>query len=94
MFLTPHPTTSLINHLINLINCSIHLVNHLINNLINLINLIIDQSAAYDLLDHHMFPKKLREYDFDEASIEWIQDSVKIESKTSDPCEESATLQG
>ena len=59
---------------------------------------MIDQSAAYDLLDHFLFPKKLKEYNFDEASIEWIQSylgdrkqCVKIESKTSDlpDCEES-----
>ena len=34
---------------------------------------MIDQSAAYDLFDHFLFPKKLKEYNFDEASIEWIQ---------------------
>ena len=50
---------------------------------------MIDQSAAYDLLDHFLFPKKLREYNFDDASIDWIQSYlgdrkqfVKIESKT------------
>ena len=26
---------------------------------------MIDQSAAYNLLDHFLFPKKLREYNFD-----------------------------
>ena len=51
---------------------------------------MIDQSAMYNLLDHYSFPKKLREYKFDEASIEWIQSYLgdrqqcKIESKTSD----------
>ena len=34
---------------------------------------MIDQSAAYDLLDHFLFQKKLKEYNFDEASIGWIQ---------------------
>ena len=30
---------------------------------------MIDQSAAYDLLDHYLFPEKLKEYNFDEATI-------------------------
>ena len=64
---------------------------------------MIDQSAAYDLLDHFLFPKKLKEYNFDEASIEWIRSylgdrkqCVKIESKTSEllDCEESGAPQG
>ena len=38
---------------------------------------MIDQLAAYDLLDHFLFPKKLREYNFDEASIEWIQSNLR-----------------
>ena len=59
---------------------------------------ISNKPAAYDILDHLLFPKKLREYNFDDASIEWIQSyledrkqCVKIESKTSDllDCEES-----
>ena len=59
---------------------------------------MIDQPAAFDLLDHFLFPKKLKEYNFYEESIEWIQSylgdrkqCVKIESKTSDlmDCEES-----
>ena len=29
---------------------------------------MIDQSAAYDLLDHFLFPKKVIEYNSDEAS--------------------------
>ena len=52
---------------------------------------IIDQSAAYDLLDNFLSPKKLKDYNFDEASIKWIQSylgdrkqCVKIESKTRD----------
>ena len=32
---------------------------------------MIDFYDAYDLLDHELFPKK--EYNFDEASLEWIQ---------------------
>ena len=64
---------------------------------------MIDQSAAYDLLDHFLFPKKLKEYKFDEASIEWIRSylgdrkqCVKVESKTSEllDCEESGAPQG
>ena len=50
-----------------------------------------------------MFPKKLKEYKFDEASIEWIRSylgdrkqCVKVESKTSEllDCEESGAPQG
>ena len=52
---------------------------------------MIDQLAAYDLLNHFLFQKKLKEYNFDETSIEWIQSYIgdrkqcaDIESKTSD----------
>ena len=55
---------------------------------------MIDQSAAYDLLDHYLLPKKLKEQKFDEASTEWIQSYlgerkhyVKIESKNIYPRE-------
>ena len=50
-----------------------------------------------------MFPKKLREYNVDEASLVWIQSylaekkqCVKIDSKTSELlyCEESGEPQG
>ena len=44
---------------------------------------IIDQSAAYDLLDHFLFPKKLREYNFDEASIKRIQSYLGDRSSVS-----------
>ena len=64
---------------------------------------MIDQSAMYNLLDHYSFPKKLREYNFDEASIEWIQSYLgerkqyaKFEPKTIDllDFEESAFNKG
>ena len=52
---------------------------------------MIEQCAAYDILDHDLLPKKLKEYNFDEASIEWIQcylgewkQCVQTESKTSE----------
>ena len=64
---------------------------------------LLDQSAAYDLLDHSIFPKKLKEYNFSNDSIEWIESylqgrsqCVKIESTTSRllECEESGAAQG
>ena len=34
---------------------------------------MIDQSAACDLLGHENFAKKLKLYNFDEASINWCK---------------------
>ena len=53
--------------------------------------LLLDQSAAYDLLDHHIILEKLRLYGFDECSISWFKSYlggrtqfVQVESKLSD----------
>ena len=52
--------------------------------------LLLDQSAAYDLLDHKILLKKLARYNFDEDSINWFgsylskrSQSVQIEAKQS-----------
>ena len=52
--------------------------------------LLLDQTAAYDLLDHNILLKKLKQYAFDEKSIKWVNSylcdrsqSVLIESKLS-----------
>ena len=52
---------------------------------------MIEQSSLHDLLNHCLFPKKLKEYNVDEASIDWNQSilgerkqCVNIESKTSE----------
>ena len=49
---------------------------------------MIDQSATHEFLDQYLFPKKLKEYNFDEASLDWIQSylgerkqCVRMESK-------------
>ena len=64
---------------------------------------LLDQSAAYDLLCHKKFSKKLRLYNFDEPTISWIMSYlsgrsqlVQVESKVSDPinCEEDGVPQG
>ena len=34
---------------------------------------MIDQSAAYDLLCHENYAKKLKLYNFDEASVNWCK---------------------
>ena len=34
---------------------------------------MLDQSAAYDLLDHEIFADKLHEYNFNDESILWIK---------------------
>ena len=34
---------------------------------------MIDQSAAYDLLDHNLFLQKLEAYNFDRSAILWIK---------------------
>ena len=53
---------------------------------------LLDQSAAYDLLCHQTFRKKLELYKFDETSVNWLMSylagrtqSVQVESKTSSP---------
>ena len=64
---------------------------------------MIDQSAAYDLLDHEIFLKKLQLYKFDRSSIHWIDSylsnrmqCVRVESKISPyiDCEMSGVPQG
>ena len=52
--------------------------------------LLLDQSAAYDLLDHSILLEKLANYDFDENSIEWFcsyltgrSQLVQVETKQS-----------
>ena len=64
---------------------------------------MLDQSAAYDLLDHEIFADKLHEYNFDDESILWIKSylsgrtqCVRVESKQSPfiKCEESGSPQG
>ena len=52
--------------------------------------LLLDQSAAYDLLDHLILLDKLRVYNFDQNSINWFESylsnrsqSVQVETKQS-----------
>ena len=52
--------------------------------------LLLDQSAAYDLLDHSILLKKLKVYNFDQNSINWFKSylsdrsqSVQVETKQS-----------
>ena len=52
--------------------------------------LLLDQSAAYDLLDHSILLKKLAVYNFDENSIKWFHSylsersqAVQVETKQS-----------
>ena len=54
--------------------------------------LLLDQSAAYDLLDHPILLKKLAAYNFSKDSIKWFQSylsersqSVQVETKQSMP---------
>ena len=65
--------------------------------------LLLDQSAAYDLVDHQILLEKLSVYNFDEATINWFcsylgnrTQLVQVESKQSKPCnmEEHAVPQG
>ena len=65
--------------------------------------LLLDQSAAYDLVDHQILLDKLRVYNFDESAISWFYSYlsnrtqiVQVESKQSKPCylEEHAVPQG
>ena len=52
--------------------------------------LLLDQSAAYDLLDHSILLRKLAAYNFDQKTIRWFQSylegrsqSVQVETKES-----------
>ena len=65
--------------------------------------LLLDQSAAYDLLDHSILLKKLEKYNFDQESIRWLQSylggrsqSVQVEAKESprENLEDHAAPQG
>ena len=54
--------------------------------------LLLDQSAAFDVVDHQIFLKKLRVYKFSKSSIEWFKSYlesrvlyIQVESKLSDP---------
>ena len=64
---------------------------------------LLDQSAAYDLMDHKGLKDKLEIYNFSEDSIEWLMSylgdrtqQVQVESKTSAPlqCHDHAVPQG
>ena len=64
---------------------------------------LLDQSAAYDLLCHQTLKEKLKLYNFDEKSVEWLMSYlggrtqlVQVESKVSEPLEgdEHAVPQG
>ena len=53
---------------------------------------LIDQKAAYDLMDHHILEAKMRGYNFSEETILWfrsyLQDrtsQVMVETKVSTP---------
>ena len=65
--------------------------------------LLLDQSAAYDLVDHDILLQKLKLYNFHEDSIEWFKSYlsqrsqiVQVESKQSKPLnlEDHAVPQG
>ena len=52
--------------------------------------LLLDQTAAYDLVDHDIFLQKLKVYNFDDATMEWFKSYlsgrsqvVQVESKRS-----------
>ena len=54
--------------------------------------LLLDLSAAFDIVDHCIFLRKLKSYNFREDTIEWFQSYLKnrvqivqVESKFSDP---------
>ena len=56
--------------------------------------LLLDLSAAFDLVDHTIFIDKLRLYEFSDKSIEWFasylndrKQVVQVESKLSDPAD-------
>ena len=55
---------------------------------------LLDQSSAFDLVDHHILIAKLQAYCFDDNALDWFRDylsnrsyRVRIESKTSSPHE-------
>ena len=65
--------------------------------------LLLDLSAAFDIVDHDIFLKKLKSYNFSENSILWFKSYledriqvVQVETKFSDPepLEEHAVPQG
>ena len=54
--------------------------------------LLLDLSAAFDIVDHEILLKKLRSYNISEASVLWFesylkdrQQIIQVESKFSDP---------
>ena len=56
--------------------------------------LLLDQSAAYDLVDHQILLEKLKAYNFDESAVHWFQSYlsnrsqlVQVESKQSELCQ-------
>ena len=64
---------------------------------------LLDQSAAYDLLCHRTFKKKLKLYNFCDSSINWVMSYlggrtqlVQVESRTSSQldCDDSGVPQG
>ena len=64
---------------------------------------LLDQSAAYDLLDHNILLKKLALYNFDEESVQWFKSylsgrlqSVQVEAQQSpaEDLEDHAAPQG
>ena len=56
------------------------------------IALLLDLSAAFDIVDHKIFLEKLKMYKFSDTNIEWFasylslrQQIIQVESKFSDP---------
>ena len=54
--------------------------------------LLLDLSAAFDVVDHHVLLEKLKLYKFSEKSIAWLKSYLEnrkqvviVESKQSDP---------
>ena len=54
--------------------------------------LLLDRSAAFDIVDHEILLKKLESYNFSDNSVEWFKSyledrvqTVQVESKFSDP---------
>ena len=55
--------------------------------------LLLDLSAAFDIVDHEILLKKLKSYNFSEDTIQWFRSYleervqiVQVETKFSDPC--------